>query len=417
MSEKFPGGFIIKTPTAPTGSAATGIWTLDQVTQYKQAGQWPSPPIAAGQLWGWGSHSYGTLGNASGNRYSDTNSPILVSTATNWIVQNGVVGYCVGVRSDNTMTGWGNGSYGQAGNGYYNNNNYNPNVQVSGGAVWATASRVQKSAAAVRTNGTLWTWGRNNKGQGGRGSTGGNTGNTPQQVGALTNWSTSANKIVMGCYNVAAIKTDGTLWTWGFNIAGSLGNNSTSDTNSPAQVGALTNWAQVSMSNQTLAVKTDGTLWAWGVNNNGQLAQNNTIYRSSPVQVGNDTNWAFAACSLFGVTLSSSAVNSAMFGIRTDGTLWSWGGNNYSSGGTARARASSPIQVGLLTNWSKIVTSAYTTIALKADGTIWAWGLNNFGQCGIGNNSNVTSPTQIGALTGWGAVGLGKGAGTGFGIR
>ena len=120
---------------------------------------------------------------------------------------------------------------------------------------------------------------------------------SPVQIGSLTTWA----KIAAGNNFSAAVKTDGTLWTWGSNNYGQLGDNTSTSKSSPVQVGALTTWANVSCGDtHTLAVKTDGTLWAWGANGDGQLGQGNAISRSSPVQVGTATNWlstrsAFAA--------------------------------------------------------------------------------------------------------------------------
>ena len=113
---------------------------------------------------------------------------------------------------------------------------------------------------------------------------------SPIQIGALTNWA----RVDVGGGHTGAVKTDGTLWTWGDNDDGQLGQNISrlTDRSSPVQVGSGTNWYKVSAgTSHTLATKTDGTLWGWGNNGNGQLGQNNTIRRSSPVQVGAETYW------------------------------------------------------------------------------------------------------------------------------
>jgi alpha-tubulin suppressor-like RCC1 family protein len=163
------------------------------------------------------------------------------------------------------------------------------------------------------------------------------------QVGALTAWS----QIAAGALHSLAVKTDGTLWSWGSNSYGQLGlgDGYTISRSSPVQVGALTNWADVAAGySHSIAVKTDGTLWSWGNNGSGRLGQNNTINRSSPVQVGALTGWVQAS----GASESSSAV-------KNDGTLWSWGRNNNGQLGlNDTANRSSPVQVGALATWSKI---------------------------------------------------------------
>ena len=119
---------------------------------------------------------------------------------------------------------------------------------------------------------------------------------SPVQVGLLTNWSLVAT----GPLNSLAIKTDGTLWSWGDNTYGQLGDGTVTHRSSPVQIGALTTWSKVSVGAanipvHVLAVKTDGTLWAWGGNSSGQLGQRDLVHRSSPVQVGTSTNWSSVA--------------------------------------------------------------------------------------------------------------------------
>ena len=138
-------------------------------------------------------------------------------------------------------------------------------------------------------DGNLYAWGWNSYGQ-----LGINTASTtvyyssPVQVGSLTNW----KQVSGGYYHTTAIKTDGTLWTWGYNAYGQLGNGTTTNYSSPIQVGPLTNWKQVAGGqHHTAAIKTDGTLWTWGYNISGQLGNGNVGYYSSPIQVGSLTNW------------------------------------------------------------------------------------------------------------------------------
>jgi alpha-tubulin suppressor-like RCC1 family protein len=96
----------------------------------------------------------------------------------------------------------------------------------------------------------------------------------------------------MGYNFCTAIRTDGTLWSWGRNGYGQLGDNSVIYKSSPTQVGALTTWSQTAAGQHCMAIKTDGSLWTWGYNNNGQLGSGNTTRRSSPVQVGSLATWS-----------------------------------------------------------------------------------------------------------------------------
>jgi alpha-tubulin suppressor-like RCC1 family protein len=255
---------------------------------------------------------------------------------------------------------------------------------------WKTISVSLYNGSSVKSDGTLWTWGYGGYGQNGLNNQ--LDQNSPVQVGALTNWKNVISQI-QNC--TIAVRTDGTLWAWGRNAYGQLGLGNVVARSSPTQVGALTTWSKIAgISTTTLAVKTDGTLWAWGDNSNGVLGLNDVNPRSSPVQVGALTNWSSISCS------------TASFGIKTDGTLWAWGLNVYGTLGTGNTVAySSPVQVGALSNWASVVTCQDSTYAVKTDGTLWAWGINSAGQLGLGNNTNKSSPVQVGTLNTWASVG------------
>lgn len=223
---------------------------------------------------------------------------------------------------------------------------------------------------------------------------------SPVQVGTEGTW----QKIAIGWASAAAIKSDGTLWRWGSNGNGQLGINSTIDKSSPTQVGALTNWANISTGSLGKdafgAVKTDGTLWVMGL---GSMMPDNTgVSKSSPVQIGSGTNWS----NVFGSHGYGSPMG--MWAIKTDGTLWGWGRRNNGSIGDGATNigyqsipASSPIQIGTDTNWLKVCGGYYKGIALKTNGQVWGWGTggNAASQTQTGINSNV--PTQLGALSTW----------------
>jgi alpha-tubulin suppressor-like RCC1 family protein len=155
---------------------------------------------------------------------------------------------------------------------------------------------------AVKTDGTLWTWGEDDAGILGHNDVDVNRG-SPLQVGALTNWLHAT----MGFRHSAAVKTDGTLWAWGYNVVGQLGDGTTINKSSPIQVGALTTWDDVDTGRfHTLATTGDGQLWAFGDNRDGQLGDNTTTNRNSPIQVGALTGWNSVAA--FGYS-SVAAIN------------------------------------------------------------------------------------------------------------
>jgi len=156
-----------------------------------------------------------------------------------------------------------------------------PVQTIAGGANWKQVSGGGLHTAAIKTDGTLWTWGFNLLGQLGN-NTRTNRSSPVQTVSGGTNW----KQVACGAYHTAAIKTDGTLWLWGYNTYGQLGNNNITNQSSPVQtVSGGTNWKSVAGGMyHTAAIKTDGTLWTWGFNLQGQLGTDNQVTQSSLVQ-------------------------------------------------------------------------------------------------------------------------------------
>jgi hypothetical protein len=197
----------------------------------------------------------------------------------------------------------------------------------------------------------LYTWGYNPYGGLGLGNT--TATSSPVQVGGDTNWKKAA--MSPGDFFTVALKTDGTMWSWGYSGNGNLGTGGFTSRSSPAQIGALTTWVDVSVGDQhALAVRADGTLWAWGDGTYGTLGLNNTSYKASPNQVGALTTWAGVA-----------AGYQHSLAIKTDGSVWAWGRNQYGElgDGTLTIR-SSPVQVGTGYNWSGIDAGYYISFAL-----------------------------------------------------
>ena len=242
---------------------------------------------------------------------------------------------------------------------------------------------------ALKTDGTIWSWGYNAQGQLGNNSNAQRS--SPVQVGSDTDWS----DVHADEKNSYAIKTDGTLWSWGWNTSGQLGKNNKTQYSSPVQVPGTT-WSRIEGSAESvLAIKTDGTLWSWGYNAKGQLGLNNRTNYSSPKQIPG-TTWS---------DISVGAVS--CMAIKTDGTLWSWGGQIYgqlghSEGGPSGTDYSSPAQIGSDTTWRDVAIDwVYSSYAIKTDGTLWGWGRNENGDIGSNNTTKYSSPVQIGSETDW----------------
>jgi alpha-tubulin suppressor-like RCC1 family protein len=228
---------------------------------------------------------YGRLGLGNTTNYS---SPKQVSGT--WTTVSAGSYFTFGIQSDGTLWGWGAGSSGQLGRG--NATNYSLPMQVGALTTWSKVNAASNHTIAIKTDGTLWSWGYSDFGQLGLGNI--TNYSSPKQVGTLTNWSA----VAQGAPNCSlSIKTDGTLWAWGRNLNGKLGLGNTTNYSSPKQVGALTTWATVASGGKanffgfSSAIKTDGTLWSWGNNGQGQLGLSNLTSYSSPKQVGALTTW------------------------------------------------------------------------------------------------------------------------------
>jgi len=242
---------------------------------------------------------------------------------------------------------------------------------------------------ALRTNGTLWAWGDNRQGQVGDGTT--TSRHSPVQIGTADNWA----GVSAGSTHTVALRTDGTLWAWGNNGSGRLGDGTTTSRQSPVQIGAGMDWAYVSAgSTHTVAVGTDGTLWAWGHNWQGQLGDGTTSHRHSPVQIGTASDW-----------VSVSAGWQHTVGVRANGTLWAWGTNGHGrlGDGTTTSRHS-PVRIGTASNWDSVSAGNYHTVAVRSDGTLWAWGRGAHGMLGDGATTDRHSPVRIGTASNWDSV-------------
>lgn len=345
-------------------------------------------PTILYNLFGWGNGSSGQLGLNNRTYYS---SPAQVGSLTNWLSLSSSYISTAAVKTDGSLWTWGRGLYGALGLG--NETNYSSPKQVGALTSWLRTSGGYGCTGAVKTDGTLWMFGAaSNYGQLGLGNI--TSYSSPKQVGALTNWSRISFSALYNCF---AIKTDGTLWSWGYNGYGMLGLGNTTNYSSPKQIGALTGWSKVSAGNaHILSVKTDGTLWSWGNNSSGQLGLGTSgggTYKSSPTQIGALSTWSDVG----GGYICS-------FAVKTDGTIWAWGASTAGVLGLGNNTSySSPKQIGVLTTWSKPFTSNFgaEAAAIKTDGTLWTWGGNAQGALGLGNRTNYSSPKQVGSSTTW----------------
>lgn len=303
----------------PSGQVGDGTTTdRDSATQTNVAQTFTSVSVGVAHACGvrqsqkvrcWGDNTYGEVGD---NTTTTRTSPVLLSGNNNYSsVSAGSYSSC-GIQTDNSLWCWGLNSSGQLGIG--STSNKLNDTQVGSATNWAMVAVGTNAACAVKITGTLWCWGDNTYGQLGDGTTTQRT--SPVQIGVATTWAAVSAPGDHTC----GVRTDGTLWCWGTNTYGQVGDGTTTQRLSPVQVSAVTTWAQNSWSLATTtstscAVRTNGTLWCWGRNAFGTVGDGTTADRSSPVQVGVATDWSDVV----------GESGNTMCGLRGTGSLWCWG--------------------------------------------------------------------------------------------
>ncbi len=237
---------------------------------------------------------------------------------------------------------------------------------------------------ALKNDGTVWAWGLNTSGQLGDGTI--TNKSTPVQVKSLS----GITAIAVGPNHSLALKSDGTVWSWGSNASGQLGNNTTTDQILPIQVSNLSGVKAIATGNgYNLALKNDGTVWAWGLNTSGQLGDKTTINRSVPVQVSGLSD-----------VKTITAKNTHSMVLKNDGTVWAWGVNSSGQlGDGTLVTRTEPVKVSITGDIKSIVAGTHHSLALKNDGTVWVWGYNAFGQLGDNSVTNKSVPTVTTSIT------------------
>jgi alpha-tubulin suppressor-like RCC1 family protein len=246
-------------------------------------------------------------------------------------------------------------------------------------------------SAIIKEDGTLWTSGDNEDGQLGLGDT------TPRdiftQVGTDTDW----KSVSCGTWHMVAQKNDGSLWAWGAEWTSALGLGVlTENVLTPSRIGDDTDWKEYLTGGwQTVAIKNNGTLWAWGSPWSGATGQGDTTtYIYVPTQVGTSTNWR---------SLAKQDCWETIAAIQNDGSLWMWGANWFGNCGTGD---DVDVTVPTLIDqgpWKMICATESNTIGIKEDGSLWGWGDNRLAQLGLGytNNDPVFALTRIGPENNW----------------
>ncbi len=261
------------------------------------------------------------------------------------------------------------------------------NNSLAGSRILIARSEPVASGAAhslaLKSDGTLWAWGNNSHGQLGDGTKADKT--IPVRIGKDMKWVA----IATGRDHSLALKSDGTLWAWGNNSHGQLGDGTKADKTVPVRIGKDKKWIEIEAGDlHSVGLQSDGTLWAWGNNSDGQLGDGTTIDKTAPVQIGKDAAWARVSAGAFHTVA-----------LKKDMTLWAWGNNSHGQlGDGTTAAKTAPIRIGTEARWVAVSAGDYHTLALYlcdgclATSTLWAWGYNDYGQLGDGTTTDKTSP-------------------------
>ena len=330
-----------------------------------------------GTVWSWGNNYGGQLGDGTSTPRS---APVQVLNLSEVVAISAGGAHSLALRADGTVWGWGHGHEGQLGGSGLPRGRSVPAL-VPGLTDVVAIGASGTHSLALRVDGTVWAWGSNFNGQLGRPAN--YTPNpTPAQVPGLTNVVALETS---GAY-VLALRADGTVWAWGSNAYGQLGRPANYTPNpTPAQVPGLTGVVALSAAFQhVLALREDGTVWAWGANWQGQLGDGTQTHRFTPAPVPG----------LTGVTDITTATGSSLV-VRQDGSVWGFGNNTYHlMADTDQSVYLSPIQRPELAGVTALASGMWTVLALGEDGTVQAWGSNAFDQIGDGVSSFHTTPVR-----------------------
>ncbi|HEX6699542.1 MAG TPA: RHS repeat-associated core domain-containing protein [Gaiellaceae bacterium] len=293
--------------------------------------------------------------------------------------------HSLAVRNDGTVWAWGYNADGELGNGTTTNRTTPAQVSGLSGATAVAAGDLH--SLALTSGGAVKSWGQNQFGQLGDGTTTNRT--TPVQVSGLT----GVTAVAAGNYHSLALRSDGTVATWGYNGAGELGDGTVTTRTTPVTVQGLSGVVAIaggglpSFAGHSVALKSDGTVWTWGYDKHGQLGIGSTSSTTTPQKVA-----------LTGVTAIAASGDNT-YALKSDGTVWAWGDDGYGQLGNTSVRGSqstTPVQVAI-SGVAAIAAGGTHALALKKDGTVWGWGNNNTGELGDGGacGKTCTTPVQI----------------------
>jgi alpha-tubulin suppressor-like RCC1 family protein len=344
-----------------------------------------------GTLWSWGTNTYGAIGD---NTATNRTAPVTT------LLTSGIMSLAAGaqhtlyVKWDGSVWAWGSNASGQIGDGPPLTKRLIP-VQVSSLSGITSVAAGPSYSLALASNGTVFAWGLNNYGQLGDGTF------TNRSLPTLIPGLSGIVAIAAGATHALALRYDGKVYAWGRNHLGQLGDETQIDRSTPGLVSYLDKAVAIGAgASHSLAIHQNGTAYTWGSGEDGQLCDfgSGSGHISSVItQIPGITK---------GVGVAAGAKHSLL--LEANGNTWACGDNQYGQlGNGSTTDSSSPVLVANLTNAVRIVAGGGTSAALSTGGTVYTWGLNNHGQLGDGTQTSRTTVAPIPSFSGVAAVAVG----------
>ena len=338
-----------------------------------------------GSIWAWGKNSSGQYGN--GNT-SIKRFPIKVDSSNQWKRLSTSNSHVLAIKLDGSLWGWGENGSGQLGLGDYTDR-LNA-VRIGTRNDWVKVFAGYERSFALTSDGKLWCWGNNASGALGDGSS------TNRNIPAKMDSTLKFDTVAAGSFHTLAITKSRKMYAWGKNNYSQIGDPvfvNQFTVNKPQRIGTDSSWAMVATGeHHSVALKNNGTIWTWGMNENGELGDSSLVpKRIVPAQMGTANNWKSISAQLTPSTMAQ----------KTDGSIWGWGRNyNGIFGFEADIIKYRPFKIGTATNWKFVKTGGYANYFLNNSGTLFSCGYNGTGGLGQGISNTYSSIiAQVGCLT------------------
>lgn len=368
-------------------------WPLHAATSAVSAGGEHSVALTCeGNVLTWGSNVNGQLGDGTLTRRT---VPGLVANFSGAVAVSAGSEHTLALKGDGTVWSWGRNDNGQLGIGSQSpTSTPRTPVQVSGLANIVAIAAGQDFSAALRSDGTVWTWGGN-----GRGDLGDNSGARQTRPVRVTALPANIEAIAAGDLHMLALDATGTVWAWGQNSRGEIGDGSSAfERDLPVVLGSLANITAIGAgAEHSLARQIGGAVFAWGKNQDGQVGDGTQSDRNVPTRVAQ-------------LAASVAAAGGGAFSIalKADGLLSAWGYNFFGQlGNGGNATSTTPAPVSTLSAVSAVSAGDNHALALRNDGQVWAWGRNDLGPLGVSATvSSANTPLQVAGVGGAGTLNL-----------